>query len=192
MNVLDHEGARIPQLLKHAKEKDVGVVTMKSQPEGGMIPAGFAQSKWNIYQANLRWCLSQDIACVVHSEIGTDDKVQDQAIGAVHDELTELAPQEQELLERYARALSPHYCRGCEDAACVSACPEGVAIPKVLRAVMYDRHYGWPEHARKTYEELDADSRWSERCLSCAKCDEACPYGVDASERVREARRNLS
>jgi uncharacterized protein len=189
MNVLDNEGARIPRLLKHAKEKDVGVITMKSQPEGGMMPAGLERSKWNVYQANLRWCLSQNIDCVVHSQIGTDEKAQDAAIGAVHDELTEIDAHHSELLERYATRLSPHYCRGCQDAACVSACPEGIAIPKVLRAVMYDRRYAWPEHARKTYAELDPASQWSERCLTCAKCDEACPYGVDASERVREARK---
>jgi len=191
MNVLDNEGAHVPRLLQHAKEKDVGVVTMKSQPEGGWMPAGLESSKWNIYQANLRWCLSQDIACVVHSSIGTEEKAQDEAIGAVHDELTEIAPQERELLERYAMQLSPHYCRGCHDAPCVSACPEGIAVPKVLRAVMYDRHYEWPEHARKTYAELEEASQWSERCLTCARCDEACPHGVDASARVREARRNL-
>jgi predicted aldo/keto reductase-like oxidoreductase len=191
MNTLDNESARIPQLLSHAKSKDVGVVVMKSQPNGGMMPPGFERSKWNLYQANIRWALSKDIASVIHSAIGTDEKVQDAAIGAVHDELTENDPEEKELLERYAMALSPHYCRGCDDAPCVSACPEGIAIPKVLRAVMYDRHYEWPAQAQETYAELADEAQWSERCLTCAKCDEACPYGVDASARVREARRNL-
>jgi predicted aldo/keto reductase-like oxidoreductase len=191
MNALDCETARIPQLLQHAKEKDVGVVVMKSQPQGGMMPPGFERSKWNVYQANLRWALSKDVASVIHSGIGTDEAVQDAAIGAVHDELTQNEAEDKELLRQYATALSPHYCRACDDAACVSACPEGIAIPKVLRAVMYDRHYGWPAQARETYREVGETAQWSERCLTCAQCDAACPYGVDASARVREARRNL-
>src|SRR5512140_1218011 len=40
MNVLDHESAGIPALLAKAKEKNVGVVVMKSQPGGGALPKG--------------------------------------------------------------------------------------------------------------------------------------------------------
>jgi predicted aldo/keto reductase-like oxidoreductase len=188
-NVLDYETAGIPKLLAHAKEKDVGVVVMKSQPQGGMMPPGFEDSKWNIYQANLRWCLSKDIACVIHSGIGTDEKVQDAAIGAVHDEVTwNDATDDPALLRRYADALSPHYCRACVDAACVEACPETIAIPGVLHAYMYEKHYGWPEQARETYGALGEGERWSERCASCDACTDACPYGVDAAGRVRSVR----
>jgi predicted aldo/keto reductase-like oxidoreductase len=190
MNFLDCDAADIPRLLQHAKEKDVGVVVMKSQPEGGEIPPGFEQSKWTIYQANLRWALSHDITAVVHSAIGTDEEVQDAAIGAVHDDFTARDPLEKELLERYASALSAHYCRACKDAPCVTACPEKIAIPVVLRAVMYDRRYGWPEQARETYRELGG-AAWSERCLSCNRCDAACSYGVDVSARVRDGHRRL-
>jgi uncharacterized protein len=190
MNVLDYETAGIPKLLQHAKEKDVGVVIMKSQPNGGMVPPGFEHSKWNIYQSNIRWALSQEIACVVHSDIGTSAAAQDAAIGAVHDEFTLNDPDEAGLLERYATALSPYYCRGCAEAACVGACPDGVEIPTVLRAVMYERQYGWRDKARETYRALDG-AGWSEQCLACSRCDDACPYGVDASSRVREARAKL-
>jgi len=61
----------------------------------------------------------------------------------------------------------------------------------VLRAVMYDRRYGWPEQARETYRELGGLA-WSERCLTCNQCEAACPYGVDASARVRDGRRRLA
>jgi predicted aldo/keto reductase-like oxidoreductase len=191
MNVLDFETAAIPALLAKARAKDVGVVVMKSQLAGGAMPAGFSGTKWNVYQANLRWALQQDIACVVHSGVGTDASVQDLAIGAAYDEL---GANDREVLDRYARAMSPEYCRGCDD-VCTSACPDGVAIPTLLRAVMYDQHYGtrtYAEYARDVYRELPERARWSERCLSCNECSNACPYGVDAAGRVRTARRTLA
>jgi predicted aldo/keto reductase-like oxidoreductase len=191
MNVLDYTEADMPRLLAKAKEKDVGVVVMKSQPNGGMMPKGFEKSKWNVYQANLRWCLQKDIACVVHTGIGNNPDMQDMAIGAVHDEVTMDEREERELLERYALALSPHYCRGCAG-ECTSKCPSAIAIPSVLRAVMYERHYRDHALATDTYRALPAANRWSETCLACTKCDEACPYGVDASARVREAKALLA
>src|SRR5262245_13993065 len=89
MNLLDFGKADLPALLAKAKAKDVGVVVMKSQPEGGHVPPGFEKSKLSIYQANLRWVLQQDVACVVHSGIGTDAHVQDLAVGAAQSKLSE-------------------------------------------------------------------------------------------------------
>jgi predicted aldo/keto reductase-like oxidoreductase len=187
MNVLDYESADLPSLLAHAKAKDVGVVVMKSQPAGDRVPKGYEKSKYSIYQANLRWVLEHDVACVVHSKIGTDASYQDLAVGAVQERFSE---SDRALLYRYASALSPEYCRGCAD-ECVAACPAGVAIPHVVQFAMYDRQYGWHERAREHYRELPEASRWSERCLSCNRCSEACEYGFDAAGQVKEAKRRL-
>jgi len=187
LNVLDHGFADMPALLAAAKAKDVGVVVMKSQPGGGYIPRGFEQSKWSIYQANLRWALGLDVACVVHSGIGSSPDTQDLAIGAVEDSL---GSQDTHLLDRYAEALSPEYCRGCGQ-ICQPACPEGVSIAPVLQFGMYDRQYGWGEYARGLYEALPAAKRWSETCLDCDACRTACPFGVDAPARVNDAKKRL-
>jgi predicted aldo/keto reductase-like oxidoreductase len=187
MNVLDFEGAGMPTLLAKAKAKNVGVVAMKSQPGGSAIPKGYEDSRYNIYQANLRWTLEHDIACVVHSAIGTDDHVQDLAVGAVEQRF---GANDARLLDRYARALSPEYCRAC--GACEDACPDGVRVGSVLQFAMYAKQYGWEDAARAHYASLPAYERWSEACLSCSRCNAACPYGVDAQGRVVEARKILA
>ncbi len=188
MNVLDHEDADIPALLAKAKEKDVGVVVMKSQPGGGRIPAEYEKSRYNIYQANLRWVLDHpEVACVVESKIGKDPEHQDLAAAAVQERL---GRRDRLLLDRYAHALSPDYCRGCGE-HCESSCPTGVGIPHVLQFAMYDREYGMPERARQHYAELPPSARWSELCLTCNACSDACPHGVDAAGGVREARARL-
>jgi predicted aldo/keto reductase-like oxidoreductase len=86
--------------------------------------------------------------------------------------------------------MSPHYCRGCDD-ACTAACPDGIAIGAVLHFHMYDRGYDRPERARRHYQALAPERRFSDRCLDCNACSEACPHGVDAASRVRDARGRL-
>ena len=188
MNVLDFADAGLPALLAKAKQKDIGVVAMKSQPGGGRIPGAYEKSRYSIFQANLRWTLEQGgVTSVVHSKLGTEDAAQDLAIGAVQEKL---GASDRALLDQYAAALSPDYCRGCAD-GCTTACPAGVAVPHVLQFAMYDREYGWHERARAHYAELPATGRWSEACVGCSACSDACPHGVDAAAGVREARRRL-
>jgi predicted aldo/keto reductase-like oxidoreductase len=188
LNLLDFADAEMPQLLASASKNDVGVVVMKSQPGGGRIPSGYVDSRYSIYQANLRWVLEQEaVTSVVHSKIGTDPEAQDLAASAVQEKL---GAGERALLDGYAAALSPEYCRGCRD-ACVRACPDGVAIPELLQFSMVDRDYGWPERARTHYRELPREVLPTGRCASCAECSGACPFGLDAAGGVREALRRL-
>ncbi len=191
MNVLDDEAADMPALLAKAKQADVGVVLMKTQPGGGALPPGFEDSRWSVYQANLRWALAHDVASVVHSGIGTDAKTQDEAIAAARSELTRLEREREDaLLARYAAAMSPLYCRGC-DRICGAACPDGLEIAAVQQFLMYHRAYGWRDRARRHYQALPADRRWSDRCLDCNACSDACPYGYDAAAGMRQARRAM-
>jgi predicted aldo/keto reductase-like oxidoreductase len=189
MNVLDFETAAMPALLAKAEAKDVGVVVMKSQPGGGRIPKGYEASRYSIFQANLRWVLAhRSVHCVVHSGIGTDPKMQDLAAGAVQEELSAA---DRPLLEEYAAALSPSYCRECA-AGCTEACPAGVAIPHVMHLLMYDRDYGWHDYARRLYADMPPADRVSQVCLTCNRCTDACPWGVDAASGMREAKERLA
>jgi ferredoxin len=119
----------------------------------------------------------------VQSAIGTDDDAQDLAVGATQDRF---GMRDAELLETYAEALSPDYCRSC--GACEEACPEGVLVGAVLQFAMYHERYGWKERAKAHYAALPARERGSDACASCGVCSDVCPYGVDAQGKVIAAK----
>jgi Fe-S oxidoreductase len=66
-----------------------------------------------------------------------------------------------------------------------------VSIANVLHLRMYDRRLGWGDYARGLYRAMPEEKRWSDVCIDCDRCAEACPYGVDAPARIRDAHRRL-
>jgi predicted aldo/keto reductase-like oxidoreductase len=164
----------LPRLLAKAKEKDVGVVAMKTlrgarlndmRPyEGG--DATFAQ-------AAFRWVLSNpDVDALVVTM--KSPAMVDEYLGASG--FGKPTREDLALLARYEARNGATQCRyGCE--ACAAACPERVPIADVLRTRMYARDYGDSDLARRAYAALEGGAA---ACASCAHraCSGACPYGV--------------
>ena len=188
LSFMDYDGANMAALMQLAKEKNVGVVAMKTQPNNGQIPPGMEGQKWDVFQANIRWALSKGAATVVNTALGNDATAQDKAVAAAQTKITEA---DELLLQRYAAALSPEYCRGC-GGNCQTACPEGIAIASVLQFRMYHKHYQNPGMARHYYSELPEATRWSARCTDCNLCADACPHDLPVPQRIAEARKWLA
>lgn len=87
-----------------------------------------------------------------------------------------------------AVSLAQHgaeYCRMCY--ACAGACHQGIAIPDVLRALMYAEGYEQPQRARATFAALPPKARQI-RCESCSTCTVGCRAGSDIRPRLIRAR----
>jgi predicted aldo/keto reductase-like oxidoreductase len=188
MSYLDFDAGNLPALLELARKKNVGVVAMKVQPNNGQIPPGFEGQKWNVFQANIRWALSKGASTVVSTQIGKDARAQDEAVAAAVTKITEA---DERLLQKYAAALSPEYCRGCAQ-NCQAACPAGIQIAAVMQFRMYHQSYGWGEYARHLYSALPEGSQWSDQCGLCDICAKACPYDLPVPQRIAEAYRWLA
>jgi len=171
----------LPRILAKAKQKDVGVVAMKTLRGARLNDMRPYETQGGTFaQAAFRWVLAQPH---VDSLVVTmNDRAEvDEYLGASGS--TSTSRDDLRLLARYEARNGATQCRaacsGCQD-----ACPEGVPIADVLRTRMYARDYGDPAFARREYAQL---GRGAAACASCAHqaCASACPFGVSIPELTR-------
>ena len=177
----------LPRALDKAKEKDVGVIAMKTLMGArlnDMRP--YEQGGYTFAQAAFRWVLSSPRVDALLISMNSAESI-DEYVAASGD--PEVRGEGLQLLDRYAYLQHARYCRhGCN--VCEGACPEGVAIAEVLRTRMYDVDYGDPALAVEDYAKLGAGAS---ACLTCAHqaCLAACPYGIPIPEFTRDAATRL-
>ena len=178
----------LPPVLQKAKQKDVGVLAMKTLMGArlnDMRPYERPGSTFS--QAAFRWVLSRpDVDALLISM--TSPELIDEYVSASGGTMT--SQSDLELLARYVEMRMGSYCQpGCS--ACESSCAHGVAIAEVLRTRMYAVDYGDPMLAKAEYAELGGGAN---ACLTCAhrSCLGACPLGVPIAELTRDAAARLS
>jgi len=94
------------------------------------------------------------------------------------------------MLEKYASAVKPYYCRWCN--TCSQACPYTVAIPTIQRYFMYYTNFMHKKEAVKKYADLFPEQR-AEQCSGCdAPCENICPNNIPIREILTEAHKTLS
>ncbi len=178
----------LPRILRKARSKDVGVVTMKTLMGArlnDMRP--YEQNGATYAQAAFRWVLSnKDVDALIISMTQTSDI--DEYLGASG--ATALAESDLPLLHRYASLNGHTYCRQVCN-RCDGACPHGVPIADVLRTRMYATDYQDVDFARREYALLTTDAS---ACLSCSgkPCQGACPHDIAIHEWCAPTHRMLT
>jgi predicted aldo/keto reductase-like oxidoreductase len=171
----------LPRQLAKAKQKDVGVVAMKTlrgAKLNDMRP--YERPGSTFAQAAFRWVLSQPHTDSLVVTMTSAEQV-DEYLGASgamrtsRDDLRLLALYE----ARNGQSVCRPACGGCE-----SACPEGVPIADALRTRMYADDYGDEELAQREYALLGVGAA---ACATCSHqaCANACPFGVPIPELTR-------
>jgi predicted aldo/keto reductase-like oxidoreductase len=170
----------LPRVLAKAKQKNVGVVAMKTLRGARLNDLRtFEAGGATFAQAAFRWVLSHPH---VDSLIVTMKEPQqvDEYLGASG--WTRERAGDLRLLAAYEERNGAAQCRyGCT--ACASSCPNDVPISDVLRSRMYATDYGDAALGRETYAVLGGGA---EACLACADRSCACPYGVAIPELTTE------
>ena len=178
----------LPSFLERAKAAGVGVMAMKTlrgARHNDLRP--YERRGATFSQAALRWVLSDprvDAAVISMTSRALVDEYLVASGGA------RPTGEDVALLSRYEWLNRERQCvQGC--GACESACPSGVPIAGVLRALMYERDYEQPEIAARTYAELP---RSAAACASCtgAPCASVCPTGVSIRSGTLAAHSRLA
>jgi predicted aldo/keto reductase-like oxidoreductase len=178
---------KLPEALRKAKAKGIGVVAMKTLRGGAKNDLSpFQRDGATFAQAAFRWVLSHDAVDSLVVTMETPEQV-DEYLGASG--WTRTAAGDGAALARYQAREGTRQCRyGCD--ACMASCPAGVAIPEVLRTRMYAEDYGQEEIARQEFRALGPDAA---ACLSCSgePCAKACPHGLPIPELAKRTARRL-
>ena len=170
---------QMSELIQRARrEQDMGVIamkTLKGAKHHGL--AGFREHADAYSQAALRWVLSNpevSAAVISFSEFQHVDEYLRASGGT-------LSPDDVAILEGYDRLVAGTYCAP-HCGACLSSCPEQLAIDDVLRHRMYFEDYGDQKEAMRLYGRLEKNASV---CVSCsAPCTGTCPIGVPIQERM--------
>ena len=168
------------------REQDMGVIamkTLKGAKHNGL--AGFREQAPAYSQAALRWVLSNpDVSAAVISFFEfqhVDEYLQASGSSVTQSDLA--------LLGEYDRQIVGTYCAP-HCGKCLDHCPEGLAIPDVLRHRMYFEDYGDEKEAMRLYAALE---KQADVCIGCsAPCLGSCPVGIDIPTRTKGAHEMLS
>ncbi|MEE3326086.1 MAG: aldo/keto reductase [Myxococcota bacterium] len=183
-----HYGAwpRIGEIIDRAADNDIGVVAMKTlrgSSHQGLL--AMRDSPDSFTQASFKWVLSNpSVSCLV---ISLWEREQIDEFFFASGKMPR--PEDHAVLKRYDQLTESVQCRP-HCGSCLSACPENLAIPDILRHRTYFENYGAEKEGMQLYSRLEKNAA---ACASCdAPCQSACPYGIKIPEELRQAHSLLS
>ncbi|MBF0620635.1 MAG: aldo/keto reductase [Magnetococcales bacterium] len=176
---------KVPELLKEARKKGVGVVAMKTLAGAKEMPE-ITEKGLSFEHSAFKWVLKHPevagLVITIKTVKDLDNYVQ--ASGQA------FAKADQNILDQYAVRFGNSYCRtGCGD--CQGACPSGVDVATILRYQMYFQDYGDQKQAMLQYAQLNNGASACDSCDS-TPCVAACDYGLPVASKLMAAHRTLS
>jgi len=171
----------ISNTIRAVAESGIGVIAMKTQAGGYASPPG----GFSPHQAALAWVLANP--GVVTTIPGMTSYAQvEENLGARG---KRFALADRFALGRYALEIGDRHCGLC--GACGGACPRGVEVPNVLRALTYLEGYREEGLARSTYDSLPP-GRNAAACGDCDACLVTCRLRLPVGRLVRRAHARLA
>jgi predicted aldo/keto reductase-like oxidoreductase len=180
-----HSDQPLLQALAKAAAAGIGLMAMKTQCQADWyreeLPAemqGFYQGQI-IHPALLKWALRHEfISSAVPGFVNFQQLDEDWPCAFN----LEYSPAENKFLEdRHIKLAMAAVCRQC--GACIASCPQGAAIPELLRVHMYAFNYGNLFQARQTMDTIPGN-KGLRLCLNCDQCQAGCVNRVQIGRRI--------
>jgi predicted aldo/keto reductase-like oxidoreductase len=183
-NYLERSG--IEGIIELAAKHDVGVVAMKTMAGGSRQDlTEYKKRGISLPQAKLKWVLENPAVAAAITEMVTFD-ILEENLAAGH---TPLQAGEKKALLGHVIRHSGHTCRMCGQ--CISACPQKIAIPDILRYSLYYHEHGKRDLAKNRYRQLPPGQRAND-CTGCNICTFTCPHQLPIPHLLHASHAALS
>ena len=183
--------------LKYAASKGLAVVVMEPIQGGrlSITPPAEIQGIWDEAPVRrspaewaLQWVWNHPEVSVVLSGMSTMRHVEENVVSAGRSGPGSLSREELEVIDRVKQKYSELGYIGCTRCLYCQPCPQGVAIPEIIR-VLNENYTASREEAKSAYlSEIPEEGR-AGRCVRCGACEEHCPQDLPIMNLMRGASR---
>ncbi|MCW4036927.1 MAG: aldo/keto reductase, partial [Candidatus Bathyarchaeota archaeon] len=183
--------------LRYAASKGLAVVVMEPIQGGrlAITPPPEAQAIWDEAPVKrtsaewaLQWVWNQPEVSVVLSGMSVMRHVVENVESAKRSGPGTLTPEELRIVERVKEKYGELGYIGCTGCLYCQPCPQGVAIPEVIK-VLNENYTSSREEAKKSYLDQIAEESRASKCVQCGTCEENCPQDLPIINLMRGASR---
>jgi predicted aldo/keto reductase-like oxidoreductase len=183
------------QGLKYAASKGLPVVVMEPIRGGQLAirPPAQIQEIWDESFAKrspaewaLQWVWNQPEVSVVLSGMSTMQQVVENVQSAERSGVGSLSSKELGIINRVKQAYAELGYIGCTGCLYCQPCPQGVAIPEIIK-VLNKNYLSSLEETAKDYVNSIAAEKRADHCVQCGTCESKCPQGLAIMTLMRDA-----
>lgn len=185
--------------LKYASSKGLPVVVMEPIRGGQLAikPPAQIEKIWDESPTKrtpaewaLQWVWNQPEVSVALSGMSTMKQIVKNIQSAERSAAGSLSRKELGIINRVKQAYSKLGYIGCTGCLYCQPCPQGVAIPEIIK-VLNRNYLSVPEETVKDYIASIAPETRAEHCIQCGTCESKCPQGLAIMTLMRNANRNV-
>lgn len=204
-NILDENFQAGIKGIEYAASKNMGIIAMEVLRGGalvGKIPKEIqdiydeAPIKKSAAEWAFRWVYNNPAITLVLSGMNDDEHIKENLKIAENALPNGMSAEELEIVNRAREKYLEIMSVGCTGCAYCMPCPAGIDIPSAFKNLNNYHMFGKmePKIRHMAYTGIitnDGKPHWTNSCIDCGKCEEACPQNIEVRREFKKVQKNL-